>query len=363
MTSYVEPPVYYGGFDPGSGRAGLFLIPKDQVELVRETLTIASLIATGSPQTLLKRGDIDATLADVLREGECLIEWQNTAYYLCDLIKEGKNVTAAFNDPGRYWGDHARILLLALSAMLIPESTFELRLVTALPITLYERENRKRMKDALSNVYEFRFNGRRRQAIITVGYVAMEGQGILIHAGAASGEQALLDIGERTVDAIAADGQRLITTLCRGNEELGIGHLTDALQQLAQRYERVLPPTRAHELLWAWAHSRPLPTIRAKEGAIPEREIHATIDIARHALAKDIFSFVSSLWNVEGEAVGERFEQILLGGGGVHYVGDLLRELLPRVVIPSDPEDANMRGYAELALTLADKIPNVWELD
>src|SRR5690242_21188225 len=143
-------PVYYGGFDPGSGRAGLCLVAADGVEITPHLLTIDSLIATGTAETLLGRGDISASLADVLRDGETLIRWQGTDYYLRDLLPEGTNPTDALGDPGRYWGDHARVLLLALACLLVPERSFALRLVTALPVTLYNRENRARMKEALS---------------------------------------------------------------------------------------------------------------------------------------------------------------------------------------------------------------------
>src|SRR5690242_20171492 len=53
-------PTYYGGFDPGSARAGLHLVSADGVELTTETMTIESLIATGNAEALLKRGDIHA---------------------------------------------------------------------------------------------------------------------------------------------------------------------------------------------------------------------------------------------------------------------------------------------------------------
>ncbi|MBA2395083.1 MAG: ParM/StbA family protein [Ktedonobacteraceae bacterium] len=356
-------PTYYGGFDPGTGRAGLTLVSADGVSLENDTMTIDSIVATGSAEKLLKRGDIHATVAEVLREDECLITFNSTDYFLCDLVKEGKNPTNAVADPARYWGDHARVLLLALACTLIPERTFVLRLVTALPVTLYDRDNRKRMKEALSDYYRFEYNGRIREVYVSVGYVAMEGQGALIHCGAQDGEQALLDIGERTVDVIAADGQKLMISLCGGNEELGIGQITDAVKTLAQRYGRQLPAPHIHDILWAWARNETLPVVRTSQGTIPENEIASTIEKARITLAKGMVSFASSLWNVEGEAVGERFDQIYIAGGGAHYVGDLLKKMFPRVEIPVDPEDANIRGYLDLACSLEDKVPGIWEVD
>lgn len=356
-------PTYYGGFDPGTGRAGLTLTSADGVSLEDDTMTIDSIVATGNSEKLLKRGDIHATLADVLREDEYLVTLNTTDYFLGDLVKEGKNQTNADSDPARYWGDHARVLLLTLACTLIPERVFALRLVTALPVTLYDRDNRKRMKEALSNYYRFEYNGRMREVYVTVGYVAMEGQGALIHCGAQDGEQALLDIGERTVDAIAADGQKLMISLCGGNEELGIGQITDAVRTLAQRYGRQLPAPQIHDILWAWSHNEPLPVIRTSQGTLPEDELYSTIEKARTTLAKGMVSFASSLWNVEGEAVGERFDQIYIAGGGAYYVGDLLKNMLPRVEIPADPESTNILGYLDLACTLEDKVPGIWEVD
>ncbi len=105
-------PTYYGGFDPGTGRAGLTLVSADGVSLENDTMSIDSIIATGNAEKLLKRGDIHATLADVLREDECIITLNTVDYFLCDLVKEGKNPTNAVADPARYWGDHARVLLI-----------------------------------------------------------------------------------------------------------------------------------------------------------------------------------------------------------------------------------------------------------
>jgi len=103
-------PIYYGGFDPGTSRAGLTLISADGVELENDTMTIESIIATGNAETLLKRGDIHATLADVLRADEYVITFNTIDSFLGALIKEGRNPTNAVADPARYWGDHARVL-------------------------------------------------------------------------------------------------------------------------------------------------------------------------------------------------------------------------------------------------------------
>jgi hypothetical protein len=172
----------------------------------------------------------------------------------------------------------------------------------------------------------------------------------------------VLDIGERTLDCIAADGQKLLTNLC-GGEELGIGLITDAVKAVGKRYSRVLSTSQVHAILSAYVHQEPLPTIRSSTTTLPETEIVDAIAKAKANLVKRVISFASSLWNVEGETVGARFEQITLGGGGAYYLGDLLAETLPQIVVPRDPEYANIGGYTDLALTLEQKVPTIWGLD
>ena len=216
------------------------------------------------------------------------------------------------------------------------------------------------MKRELSGLYCFEYNGCPHEIEVRVGYVAMEGQGILIHCGREEGEQAVLDIGERTLDCIATDGQKLLTNLC-GGEELGIGQITDAVKAIGKRYGRVVSTTTAHTLLSAYAHQQPLPVIRASTTVIPETEIVDAISKSTANLAKRVDSFAGSLWNVEGEAAGARFEQIMLGGSGAYYLGERLASVLPQMVVPADPEYANVRGYTDLALTLEEKVPTIWE--
>lgn len=346
---------YYGGFDPGSGLGGLELYAADR----HLTKDIDSCIAIGNADDLLARGDINAKIADVIRPGESLVTLNGSDYYLEDLAKEGKNATYELANPARYWSDHGRVLLLALASQLIPDRIFTLRLVTALPVTLYDRTNRKKMKDNLSGYYRYTYNGREREAYITIGYVAMEGQGVLIHAGMMTGEQAVIDIGERTTDLISADGQKLIVSQCAGNQELGVGLITDAVDKLLRRYGRVLSTQKIHDIMKQWAQDGSA-DITTPNGILQGYLIDQSIDKARNTLATLIISFASSTWNVEGESVGQRFSQITVAGGGAYYLDDILPGMLPHVIIPSHPEHGNLNGYADLALTLEDKIENVW---
>lgn len=256
-----------------------------------------------------------------------MLSLEDHTYFLGRLLAHGTHSHNAFNDERRYWSEHAQVLLLCLACILIPERCFELRLVTALPVSLYERMRRQRAKQALSQQYRFSFNGGSREVVVKCGYVAMEGQGILIHCGDASSQQAVIDVGERTTDLVAADGQRLLIPLCKG-EQFGVGQLVEDLQQLVWRYKRKLSIEKAHALLTAYAHHQPYPRIATGASLLPDEEITQVITGSLKRLARALSSFLIGTWNVEGAPAGTQFDKIYLGGGGAYYFEEVVRQSL-----------------------------------
>jgi hypothetical protein len=363
--------IYYGGFDPGSGIACLKVVPADGVEMERDSVALPSFIADGDTEELLNsRGEFDATLKSVLRENEFALTLNEVDYYLGDLIKSGYNQNDAKRDKNRYWNEHALVLLLALAADLIPERCFELRLVTALPVTLYHKDNRKRMKESLQGYYRFAFatRGREyrdREAIIKVGYVAAEGQGILIHCGDSVSEQAVIDIGERTTDLLAATGQSLLPNLCNGRE-LGVGQIVDDLKAALLKRGRNLTTQKAHDLLKAYAHTHDLPVITDGDGIdISAEELIQVIEKGIARVGKSIATFISTTWNVESAKAASDFDAVYLAGGGAYYFEPVVRQAVGvrKVQIVSDPEYSNSRGYVDLSLALEDSKPTIWKAD
>ncbi len=363
-----SPAVYYAGYDPGSGIATLYLCPEDNLDELPLALSVASIVGDGLVADLINTRtttDPDASLASLLKKHEYVIEYEGQEYYVGELAeKEGKNATAALGVSDRYWSLHSLLLLLTLAAALIPERQFELRVVTALPVTLYRtKENRGLVKKALEGWYPFRFNGRDREVVVKVGAVVMEGMGALICCGEETGKQAVIDIGERTIDLVAVDGQTPISNLCDG-DILGVGQVADELiREVKQRYKRILSSVEAHEQLYAYANGKPLPRLAANQRPIPAGEIHSIIDKAIARVGRAINLFVSQKWNQEGGAVASNFSPVLLIGGGAHYFEPTVRTLIPLVNRPDDPEDANPKGYLDLALSLEDVKATVWERD
>jgi Actin like proteins N terminal domain len=346
-------PLYYAGFEVGSAFSGLKVIPADGLALAQDLATLPSFLADGDITTLLKGSALETTLADALQGDDYVLTWQDRTYFLGNLLEHGTHSHNAFNDERRYWSLHAQVLLLCLACILIPERCFEVRLVTALPVTLYDRVRRQQVKQGLSQHYCFSFNGRAREVKVTCGYVAMEGQGILIHCGDAGSEQAIIDVGERTTDLVAANGQRLVGRFCKG-EQFGIGQLVADVQQLGQRYRRKFSVEKAHALLTAYAHQHPYPPIAIGTGLLPEQEITEVIKGSIERLAQPLTSFLVGAWNIEGAPAGTQFDTIYLGGGGAYYVEKVIREALEdcHLVTVPDPEYANICGYAELAASL-----------
>ncbi len=52
---------------------------------------------------------------------------------------------------------------------------------------------------------------------------------------------------------------------------------------------------------------------------------------------------------------------MLLIGGGAYYFEQAIKSLIPLADRPEDPEDANPRGYLDLALSLEDVKATIWE--
>ncbi len=351
---HTDFPIYYAGFEVGSGFSGLKLLPADGLTLAQDLVTLPSFLADGDIHLLLKGSDLDAKLADVLQHDDYVLTWQDHTYFLGHLLEHGTHSYNAFSDERRYWSEHAQVLLLCLACVLIPERCFELRVVTALPVSLYDRVRRQHVKQALSQHYRFSFNGRNREVKVHCGYVAMEGQGILIHCGDESSQQAVIDVGERTTDIVAANGQRLLIRLCRG-EQCGVSQLVEDVQQLGLHYRRTISIEKAHAILHAYAHRCSYPRIAiGGTDCLPDEEITDVIHRSLHRLVRPLSSFLVGTWNVEGSPAGTQFETIYLGGGGAYYVEDAVRLALPdcHIVTVPDPEYANICGYAALAASL-----------
>lgn len=357
--------VYYAGFDPGSGDATLYLSSADGLEPGQSILSIPSFIADGDAAGLLEvRNLAGRTLPKVLHDGEYVIQYQEQDYYVGRLaIKDGTNPTNALGDKGRYTGLHSQLLLFALVAAMIPESNIELRLVTALPVKLFDKESRQAVKRNLEGYYTFIANGIERELVVKVGAVIMEGQGVLLHrSNQAYDEQAVIDIGERTMDLVAIDGRGTPLKKYCGGTELGVGQIIDDLiEGIRVDHQKKITTSLAHNILRAYAHGETLPVVRlGAEKTVNPEIIVRLIEQSIAKVGRSINAFISAKWNVEGAAIGSNFDAIYVAGGGAYYFAEIIKRDLMGVTVTDSPEQANVQGYHILALGLESIKATIW---
>jgi hypothetical protein len=367
--------IYYAGYDPGSGTSSLFASPEEDL---KEILTISapSFIADGNLAELanMRGHDLDASPASCLKENEYALSIEEAGkvreYYMGDLaLKQGSNADDALADPDRYWSkqfhSHSRIRLLGLAAACISEDRFELRLVTALPVSLYKlgKEYRARVKEALQGTYRFDFNGRQKEITIKVGAVIMEGIGALIAVAeeGGEGEIGIIDIGRRTVDLVAAEDKSPMTRFCAGDPDLGVSRIVEELTRvILQQYKRRISPLLANDLLSAYAHDERLPEVSTADANVPPDRLHAIIRESIVKQGRAINTFISKVWNQEGSTVGANYRAVYLVGGGAYYFAESIRQIIQKAVVPTLPEEANVRGYLDLCLGLEAVKPTIW---
>jgi len=370
FTSIGRPmPVFYVGFDPGSGVTTLYISPEENLDQVW-TLSAPSLVSDGNLADLanIRGRDVEASPASALHKGEYALSLEEGGqvreYYIGELTKHGLNADDALGDPNRYWSHHSRLRLLALAAAIIPENVFELRVVTALPVTLYKiKENRNRVKQALQGYHRFTFNGRHKEVVVKVGTVTMEGMGALTAYSEGTGEEAIIDIGKRTVDLIAVEGRVPDPKRCAGDANLGVGKAIDeVIRVIQQRYHRVLSEELATELFYAYAHEQMLPEITTDDANVEPAQLHAIIKEAVTKQGRAINTFIAKTWNQEGGTLASNFRKVFLVGGGAHYFAETIRKHVKKASVPTDPELANARGYLDLSLGLQEVKALVWDL-
>lgn len=362
-------PVFYVGFDPGSGITTLYVSPEDNLDQVW-TISAPSLVSDGNLADLanIRGRDVDDSPASALRKGEYALSieeaGQTREYYVGDLSKHGLNADDALGDPNRYWSSHSRLRLLALAAATIPENQFELRVVTALPVTLYKvKENRNRVKQALQGYYRFTFNGKPKEVVVKIGTVTMEGMGALTAYGDGIGEEAIIDIGKRTVDLIAVEQRVPDPKRCAGDPNLGVGKAIDeVIRIIQQRYRRVLTEELATDLFHAYAHDQMLPEVTTDDANVPPEQLHAIIKEAVTKQGRAINVFIAKTWNQEGGTLASNFRKVHLVGGGAHYFAESVRKHIKKASVPGDhPELANAHGYLDLSLGLEEVRAMIWD--
>jgi len=315
-------------------------------------VTIPSHAAIGSWNDLQRIRSATGREVKNPYDGEHVLELRGTEFFIGDLaLNQSRTSSSARGDISRYWSIHSLELLLVCSAILIPEPEYRLAVVTGLPVETYNVANKKRVKDALDGHHQFKLNGVGRTSHVTITRVIMEGAGAVIAYGTTEDvRQGAIDVGGRTTDLFAADGQRPYLPFCKGRP-LGVEMAADALSaQVKAQYGRPLTPTETRETFRAVAENRLPPKIYASGALVPNTYIAEWTLKALRSIGADIASFVSQIWNnSETGAVASDIARVILVGGGAYYFRRDIEAHVPHLFVPPIPEIANALGYAALA--------------
>ena len=345
------------GFDYGNSETCAVSISSNGEQ---RALAFPSFISGGSLTELIRFRSMagagqENPPADVLQPGEYILSSLNgeaSEYFVGSLaLSQGRLATAARGDPRRYWSPRALQLLLTSAGALLTEPEFELHVVTGIPIETYSEQNRRRVREALEGEHRFTLNGQQRTAFVHVEKVIMEGAGAMIAFGDhRTIRQAVMDIGGRTTDLYAAEGQAPLIPLCRGMA-LGVELAADVLTQNIQaRYGRTLTPKESQAILRAVVGNGHMPPIYMHSQELNPNDLRQWTEEALRSVGRDIVTFVSQTWtNSELGMVATDIAKVLLVGGGAYYFRRDIATIIPHVIVPPQPELANALGYSELA--------------
>src|SRR5579883_2063831 len=292
-------PAYAFGFDYGNAETCGYLIENS----VKRARVLPSATALGSLSELAEKrsalGDTYARPVDALKSDEYVIEIGGSEYFVGALaLNDVRASSTGRGDVNRYWSPKSLAVLLTVSGIMIQEATYELYVVTGLPIETFTKDNREKVKSALDGEHDFVLNGRKRRAIVHVVRVVMEGAGAMIVYGKNEDVlQGVIDVGGRTTDLYVAQGQKTQVEMCKG-KPLGVESIADLVSaKFSIKYNRPLTGRETRKLLRAYLTDSNYPVIQAY-GVRPEKDLlQAWIETSIKDVAQEIISFVSSTWN------------------------------------------------------------------
>ena len=340
------------GLDAGNSEASGVIGPSGNSRM----LTIPAEIGAGQLRDLQRiRGAAGAK--GRLASGEYVLEVDDASYFVGRLaLEQSAEASSARGDISRYWTGHTLRLLMVLAAALIKQPSFTLRVVTGLPITVWDMATTvPRVQQSLCGTHCFELNGHARVMTVGAVLVVMEGAGTLaVHGIADDVPQAVVDTGGRTTNLFWAQGQRPVLPRCAGFAR-GVGDVADLLAAwFLDQYGRTLTPIERRDILWSCVQRKPHRPIFVNGQPV---ELGSDIQRMIAQVGMEIRSQVSRIWrSSEQGKVAAEAARVLYVGGGAYYFAPLLRESIPALLVPKHPELANAEGYLALGLQLPERV-------
>jgi hypothetical protein len=353
---------YIGGFDPGSGWAEMWTAPEDDPDAVAH-FAIPSWVSLGTLEDIGKRSRLlNADPVEELESDEFVIGFDGVERYAGRLGRDGGSErTNALNDPRRYSNEHALTLFFALASELIPEDRFTLRYVTAIPMSLYNDENRQQVQNAFTRTFQYQWNGQAKNGEIVCGAVVPEGAGGLMLYGDTTSKTLVVDYGMRTTDVLIARGQKVDVNSSKGFP-IGVSQLISAFNDeffKLPNVKRRLEEGEAETLLRCYVQGVELPEVKSSRQIIDPGKIKTILDKVYDRIGKQSNTEIARIVNEDQSgAIAASFDLVIPIGGGAYHFKKSLDSLIPNVEDIRHAQSANPEGYFEIAISFTEA---TWE--
>lgn len=214
----------------------------------------------------------------------------------------------------------------------------EYQVVTGLPNDFYS--DAPRVKESLSGVHEFIFNGmpvryKIDASVIMQPFGALANMAFDDHGNVADQSffelTGVIDIGGKTTNILTASNFADISAQTMSKNIGG----WDIIRAVRARMQREYPKSNLNDHQIA----RAISTGEFFEFGNPVR-ITGLLDDVLPLMAEDIIGKASSLWGS-----GANLRRVLVTGGGAQMLGRYIKEAFPHTVIVDDPIFANAVGY------------------
>ena len=344
---------YSMGVDFGNADCNAVVIDQSGHECGR--ISVPSLTSVGSLE-MLRSSDYGS-----LKEGDYVITDASNSQFVGSLAaRQGDMPSSGLGDTGRYWSERARQLLLTVSRALIPDSEYDLVVVTGLPIAVYREDAaaaKRKVRKMLDGTHEFCLNDRSGIAHVTVASIAMEGAGAIISPDMSRARQGVIDIGQFTTDLAAFNGAEPLVRFCQGFRQGVETTHREFTDQFRLKFSMTPDRHEVRAAFYQYVNSRRIDSMWVRGLEIKSPELRELIKSAIDRAGTAIIATIATIWNesLMGE-VAANFARVLVLGGGSYLFMPHIQSRIPNAQRMPEPEYQNALGYARLAQRAAERM-------